>query len=403
MMSNSRCPMNRRPIFEKILTRVREPRRFIQALLGPRQVGKTTLALQIADELKRPVHYATADSALLEDLPWIRTQWEIGRAASKKQGAAVLILDEIQKIPRWSEQVKVLWDEDSRQKIDLTVILLGSSPWLVQQGLTESLAGRFETIPITHWTYQEMRNSFGFSVEQYVYFGGYPGAAGLTSSEELGRWRNYIMDSLIETSISRDVLLMTRVDKPALLRRLFQLGCNYSGQILSYTKMMGQLQDAGNSTTLSHYLELVSGAGLLTGLDKFASQSVRRRASSPKLQVFNNALMSAQSTLGLAEALADGDYWGRLVESAVGAHLINGIRGTDIELYYWREGAAEVDFVLRRGNQVTAIEVKSGRKVAKLSGLKAFEASFRPGRLLVVGTGGISVEDFLSSEPNDWV
>ena len=154
--------------------------------------------------------------------------------------------------------------------------MLGSAPLLIQKGLSETLAGRFEVIPVWHWSYKEMSEAFGFGVDDYVIHGGYPGAAHLIGESD--RWARYIRDSLIETSISRDVLLLTRVDKPALLRRLFELGCRYSGQVLSYTKILGQLQDAGNTTTLAHYLDLLSAAGMLTGIQKYAGSAARRRS-----------------------------------------------------------------------------------------------------------------------------
>ena len=275
--------MKKRPIFKQLLSRLEEPRKFIQVLLGPRQVGKTTLALQVADELKKPCHYISADFATLQDLAWLQQQWEIARQKVKHQQHGLLIIDEIQKIPRWSEIVKALWDQDTRNKTDLSVLILGSSPWLMQKGLTESLAGRFEIIPITHWSYQEMHKTFGWLLDKYIYFGGYPGAATLANEDNPARWINYISESLIETSISRDILLMTQVNKPALLRRLFQLGCFYSGQVLSYTKMLGELHDSGNTTTLAHYLDLLSGAGLLAGLQKFAKQKVRQKRIEPKV------------------------------------------------------------------------------------------------------------------------
>jgi predicted AAA+ superfamily ATPase len=161
-----------------------------------------------------------------------------------------------------------------------------------------------------------MRAAFGVTPDEYLYFGGYPGAVSLV--REPDRWRRYIADSLIETSVSRDVLLLTRVDEPAPLRRLFELACRYSGQILSYTKMLGQLQDAGNTTTLAHYLDLLAGAGLVCGLQKVAGDAARSRGSSPRLQVLNTALMTATSGLGLEEAKGDREYRGRLTESAVG-------------------------------------------------------------------------------------
>ncbi len=392
--------IKKRPSFELLLKRLREPRRFIQSLIGPRQVGKTTLARQVADELGIPSRYITADLATLQDVSWLRQQWDVARELAKSEGKALLIVDEIQKIPHWSDMVKLLWDQDTASGIDLSVMALGSSPWLMQKGLSESLAGRFETIPITHWSFKEMHEIFGWSLERYLYFGGYPGAAPLADEKSPARWANYINESIIETTISRDILLMSQVNKPALLRRLFQLGCHYSGQILSYNKMLGELQDAGNSTTLAHYLDLLNGAGLLTGLQKFANQNVRRKGSSPKFAVYNNALMSAQSGKNFLEAMSDKAFLGRLVESAVGAHLLNSIRGTQIELFYWREGDKEVDFVLQLGEKLIAVEVKSNQESIQHSGIDSFVKQFNPDRILLVGDQGIPLKSFLSTTPN---
>mgnify|MGYP002783647527 CR=1 FL=1 len=387
--------MKKRPVFDQIIRRLKEPRKFIQVLLGPRQVGKTTLALQAAEELHKPSHYASADLASLQDLSWLVQQWEVARQKADPDRGVLFVIDEIQKIPNWSEVVKSLWDEDTRQGIDVAVMILGSSPWLVQKGLSESLAGRFEIIPITHWSYSEMQAIFGLSLDEYIYFGGYPGAASLMDREDPSRWMNYINDSLIETTISRDILLMTQVNKPVLLRRLFQLSCEYSGQILSYSKMLGPLQDAGNTTTLAHYLDLLSGAGLLCGLQKFASQPVRQRNSSPKLMVYNTALMSAQTGKTFKEAKLDSAYWGRLVESAVGAHLLNQIRSTQAHLFYWREKDQEVDFVIHYKKNLIALEVKTGGETFRLSAMDRFAAEFNPQKRLLIGKEGLSLEEFL--------
>lgn len=392
--------IKKRPSFELLLKRLQEPRRFIQSLIGPRQVGKTTLARQVADELGIPSRYITADLATLQDVSWLRQQWDVARELAKSEGKALLIMDEIQKIPHWSDMAKLLWDQDTASGIDLSVLVLGSSPWLMQKGLSESLAGRFETIPITHWSFKEMHEIFGWSLDRYLYFGGYPGAAPLADEKSPERWANYINESIIETTISRDILLMNQVNKPALLRRLFLLGCHYSGQILSYNKMLGELQDAGNSTTLAHYLDLLNGAGLLTGLQKFANQNVRRKGSSPKFSVYNNALMSAQSGKNFLEAMSDKAFLGRLVESAVGAHLLNSIRGTQIELFYWREGDKEVDFVLQLGEKLIAIEVKSNQESIQHSGIDSFVKQFNPDRILLVGDQGIPLKTFLSTAPS---
>jgi len=383
--------------------RLNEPRRFLQIVAGARQVGKTTLVEQVLAAIGAPHVYASADEPALRDASWLAAQWERGRIAATESGkaGAVLALDEVQKVAGWSETVKRLWDEDTRARRPLRVVLLGSSPLLMQQGLTESLAGRFEILHLPHWSYGEMRAAFGFSLEQFLYFGGYPGAAPLIADP--ARWRRYLLDALIETTIARDVLLMTRVDKPALLRRLFELGCRYSGQVLSYTKMLGQLHEAGNTTTLAHYLELLSGAGMLTGLPKYAGKAVRQRGSSPKLQVLNTALMTAQSGLSPDEARTDREFRGRLVESAVGAHLANAASGGDHEVCYWRERNREVDFVLRAGKTLVAIEVKSGRPPNTLAGLGEFANRFKPVRTLLVGGGGIPIDEFLTRPVDRWM
>jgi predicted AAA+ superfamily ATPase len=245
-----------------------------------------------------------------------------------------------------------------------------------------------------------MRAAFGFTLDQYLYFGGYPGAAPLVGDP--ARWRRYILDALVETTIARDVLLLTRVDKPALLRRIFELGCQYSGQVLSYTKMLGQLHDAGNTTTLAHYLDLLRGAGLLLGLSKYSGKTVRQRGSSPKLQVFNSALMTAQSAHGFEESRTDREFRGRLVESAVGSHLVNAAAAGECEVFYWRERNHEVDFVVRVGRRVIAVEVKSTRHRDMHPGLAAFAGSFLPSRTLLVGGDGISIERFLLEPVTRW-
>jgi predicted AAA+ superfamily ATPase len=283
--------MFQRPYLQLVKARLLEPRKFIQVIIGPRQVGKTTMVVQLLAELSTPNLYESADAVLATNYTWLLQAWESARLRLKTSGAKdfLLVIDEIQKIENWSEVVKQQWDKDTLEGLNIKVILLGSSRLLIQKGLTESLAGRFETLYLGHWSYTEMQEAFGWSIEQYVYFGGYPGSATLINEEE--RWKNYIKDSLIETSISKDILMMTRIDKPALLKRLFELGCLYSGQILSYTKIIGQLQDAGNTTTLANYLNLLENSGLLAGLDKYAGDIIRKRGSSPKLQVFNNALL----------------------------------------------------------------------------------------------------------------
>lgn len=401
-MSNRRAPFERTQA-ATLAARLREPRRFLQVVAGARQVGKTTLVEQVLASIDAPSLSVSADEPALRDASWLSAQWERARtlAADNGKRGAVLALDEVQKIPGWSETVKRLWDEDTRARTMLRVVLLGSAPLLVHRGMTESLAGRFEVLHLPHWSYPEMKAAFRVTLDRYLYFGAYPGAAPLF--DDVTRWRRYLLDSLVETTISRDVLLMSRVDRPALLRRLFELGCRYSGQILSYTKMLGQLQDAGNTTTLAHYLDLLSGAGMITGLPKYAGQVVRQRGSSPKLQVLNTALLTSTAGLSFEDARADREYWGRLTESAVGAHLANAAAQGACELFYWRDRNREVDFVVRSGRRLLAIEVKSGRAPTALPGLAAFTDAFGPNRSLLVGSGGVPVVEFLSEPVEHWL
>ena len=410
-----------------LFSRLSEKPQRLTIVTGPRQTGKTTLVQQVLRQLDRPSHYVSVDEpdpAILHPIPdlggltpefadqpsvsldgprdtrWLVRIWEQARMASERSDRGlVLAIDEIQKVPNWSEAVKGLWDADRLHHRPLHVILLGSAPLLMQQGMSESLAGRYETVRLMHWSFSEMSAAFGFDFQRYVYFGGYPGGAPLTL--EQSRWRAYITEALVEPNIERDILAMQRVDKPALLKRLFQLGAEYSGQILSFNKMLGQLQDAGNTTTLARYMDLLSNAGLITGLPKYAAGAHRRRSSSPKLNVLNTALMAVASGYTFEEAKADRSYWGRLVESAVGAHLFN--TGTpEHRLHYWRENGSEVDFVLTRGRRLVAFEVKSGARKPRTSGLEQFAERFDVRAAVVVGEGGLPISEFLSTPAWEW-
>lgn len=392
--------MYERSYLKQIKSRMEEQRKFIQVILGPRQVGKTTMVNQLLSQLSIPYINESADAISATNSVWLMQAWETARLKMKASGASeyLLVIDEIQKIDNWSEVVKQQWDKDTREKVNIKVILLGSSRLLIQKGLTESLAGRFETFYLGHWSFAEMETAFGWSIEQYIYFGGYPGSATLINDE--GRWKNYIKDSLIETSISKDILMLTRVDKPALLKRLFELGCLYSGQILSYTKIIGQLQDAGNTTTLANYLKLLSDCGMLGGLEKYAGSVIRQRSSSPKFQVYNNALLTSQDDETYSTAIVNPKLWGRLVESSVGAHLLNHAVSERYNLRYWREGNNEVDFILEKGDKVIGLEVKSGASAGNV-GMGIFNEKFHPDKMLLVGTGGIPYEYFLKISPKD--
>jgi uncharacterized protein len=374
--------------------RINEPRRFIQVLLGPRQVGKTTVVKQLLPTLNIASFFCSADDTAAANSAWLRSQWEAARLQMRASGAAeaVLVIDEIQKIQQWSETIKAEWDRDTFQDITLKVILLGSARLLIQQGLSESLAGRFEVVHMPHWSLAEMESAFGFSPEQFVWFGGYPGAAALVGDEE--RWRNYLREAIVETTLSRDVLQMARVEKPALLRRLFELGAAYSGQTLSYTKILGQLQDSGNTATLAHYQTLLDAAGLLGALENYHRLPVRSRASIPKWQVYNPALMSAPSGQLFASVRQKPEDWGRWVEAAVGAHLLNAAACRECQVFYWRERDAELDFVVERAGHTIGIEVKSGG-MGTTRGMAAFSRTFQPSQMLLVGDRGLPWETFL--------
>ena len=390
--------MQRRQLSE-LLTRIQHPFRSIQVVYGPRQVGKTTMVKQLCAQLNIPYFYVSADAVPSSSASWLQQQWSNAWSQQQQSGSAqfLLVIDEVQKIPNWSEQIKKLWD-GSTDNPGFKLILLGSSRLLLQQGLTESLAGRFETMYVGHWSLNEMQEAFGIDAEHYAWYGAYPGAAQLLSDPE--RWRNYIVNSLIETSISKDIIMLTRIDKPALLRSLFGLGCLYSSQELSFTKILGQLQDAGNTVTLSNYLEALHGAGLLAGLQKYPANVVRKRNSVPKFQVHNMALLSAQSPYTFDDVRSQPKQWGRVVESAIGAHLINATMNSNIELHYWREGNHEVDFVLSRNNQSVAIEVKSNHESLG-TGMDAFVKKYEPKRIYLVGSEGIPWQDFLKIKPED--
>ena len=378
-----------------------EPRRFIQVIYGPRQVGKTTLVRQVIKDMDAPNTLVAADAVPATDRVWIAQQWETARLkqAQNPQIPYLLVIDEVQKIDNWSEQVKAEWDRDTADDRDIRVVLLGSSRLMLQQGLTESLAGRFESLYLGHWSYREMKDAFALSAEEYVWYGGYPGAITLRDDED--RWKNYVRDSLLETSISKDILMLTRVDKPALMRRLFEIGSAYSSQVLSFTKIMVQLSDAGNTTTLANYLELLNEAGLLAGLEKYSPNLVRKRSSVPKFMVHNTAIMSGITNETRETLWADHRAWGRWVESAVGAHLINqAFKEKKLNIYYWREGNDEVDFVVEYKKRIIALEVKTS-KVGSLTGLNSFVKQYHPEKSLVIGTDGIPWQEFLQMDVLD--
>ena len=385
----------RRLQYSEIQSRINEPRSKIQVIVGPRQVGKSTLIGQILDECSFPHESYSADDIVNADANWLLQIWETQRLKMETAGETkrLLVVDEIQKITNWSETVKAEWDRDTREKRELIVVLLGSSRMLIEKGITESLAGRFELIRLTHWTFNEMRDCFGWNLPQYIYYGGYPGAAQYISNEN--RWRSYVRDSLIEPSISKDVLMNANILKPQLLRQLFEIGSSYSGELLSFTKVAAQLQDAGNVTTLAGYLHLLDECNLLCGLQKYAEDNARKYNSIPKFQVHNSALRNVYADEDFAEAIQNPKSWGRYVESAIGAYIVSQSQIIGYKVYYWRNKSEEVDYVLTYRNRTVAIEVKSGRRTTN-KGIVKFAEQYQPHRTIVVGSGGLSVEEFLT-------
>ena len=378
---------------------MQEKRRFIQVIMGPRQVGKSTLMKQVVNALDIPFVFYPADAVPATQINWISNCWNAARAKMRVEGLKelILVIDEIQKIKGWSEVVKKEWDTDTFYDVNLKVILLGSSRVMLDKGLADSLEGRYERIILPHWSYAEMRDAFGFTLDQFIYYGAYPGAAGLIDDED--RWRDYITGSIVDATINKDILVNESIAKPALFRQTFELSSAYSGMELSFTKMIGQMQDAGNTTTLAGYLNLLSQAGLVCALNKYAVDMARKKNSVPKHQVYNNALRNIYCEKPFSEAAQDRVLWGRLFESAIGAHIMSNAYAGDYKVYYWRtKPGCEVDYVLEKKGKIIAIEVKSDGNTVN-GGLVAFNTQYKPGLLLVVGDGGMTAEDFLSMDP----
>lgn len=387
--------MYQRTEYQTIKSRLEEPRHFIQVVIGARQIGKSTVVKQVTNDINTPCLLFSADNVPIANNSWISSCWDAARSTmtANNYTCVILVIDEIQKIANWSEAVKKEWDADTLNDCNIKVLLLGSSRVLIEKGLSESLAGRFEEIRMSHWSYAEMRDCFGFSLDQYIYFGGYPGAATLIDDED--RFRQYIQSSIIDATINKDILIDTPISKPTLLRQTFELAAAYSGNILSLTKMVGTLQDAGNTTTLAGYLDLLAQSGLICGLQKYSNDMARRRASIPKLQVYNNALKMVYTPQTFSSAIADRKTWGHIFESGIGAHIISQAFAHRFEVYYWRDRNDEVDFILRKHNSVVAIEVKSNSE-ANTSGFDRFKREFNPSAAIIVGSHGMSPADFLS-------
>lgn len=394
-----------RPLVQTLTNRLQEPRRFVQVIVGPRQTGKTTALRTVLKKLSSPTANVRIESMLVRaesqtttGRQWLIAQWNEARLRAKAAGDRpfILAIDEIQLIEQWSSVVKALWDADTDAELDLRVVLTGSSALLLQRGLREAMTGRFELHHCQQWDYVECETAFAMNLEEYLYFGGYPGAAELRCEPD--RWLAYMQEAIILPSVLRDVVSQQPVTKPALMSSLFTLGCSYSAQEVSLRKLMGQLDDAGNATTIATYLQMLSDAGLLTGIQKYDLAGVRRKASSPRLAVHDTGLMVANQGPTRNLLLQDPVLKGHLVESAIGAYLLRRSRSEHFDVWWWRDkNGLEVDFVLTNGQAITGIEVKSG-KVRSLAGLDAFCAATTGVHRIVIGGAQVTVEDFLRGE-----
>jgi predicted AAA+ superfamily ATPase len=388
-----------RPLYNHLKSHIQEALPFIHIIIGPRQVGKTTLVRQVAENLGFSHIYASADSPIALDHQWIVQHWEKARFDSKQTGSPILLVfDEIQKITNWGEVVKKCWDEDRYTQTDVRVVITGSSALMLKKG-TESLAGRYEKTLLLHWSFAECQACFNISLNQYILLGGYPGAYAFLNEPE--RWKGYIRDSLIEPVIGKDILLSNPIQKPALFRQFFNLTCVYASQVVSYQKLVGQLQDAGNTTTLSHYQQLLEDSWLLTGLQKFQNNVLSQRTSSPKWIPLNIALVTALSSESFDTITQNPALWGRWVESTIGMHLVTLSYYGHIQIFYWKQGDLEVDFVIKTPKKIIGIEVKSS-KTRTQKGIQAFLKTFPEASTLLVGEEGISIEDFLKTTPSFW-
>lgn len=377
--------------------RMAEPRRRIQIIMGPRQVGKSTLVGQFADGTNVSFDLFSADGVNRYDTQWIPAHWQQARMKmdQNEESEHILIIDEIQKILGWSEQVKKEWDTDTRQKRNLKVILLGSSRILLEKDLNESLEGRFETIKMGFWEWQEMRDAFGFTMQEYIYFGGFPGLAPDIKDED--RWRSLMEDTIITPILTRDILEIEEIRNPALLRQVFELACIESAREFSLTKMQGTM-NRGTVPTIKTYLNILDQTMTVKPIQKYSPSPVKEKNSVPKMQVYNSAFRNRYGLYTFKEAVMDATEWGRQVESAVGAFLSNRSILDGFDLLYWRdEKKKECDFVLKKGQALVAIEVKS-KSADDTKGFEEFKRLYENhiSSALIVGPEGFPLEDFFS-------
>ena len=350
--------MFERKLVSQLVDRINEPRKFIQIVTGPRQTGKTTAVLQALKKINLPRYYVNADDPALVSENWLRHEWKLARILAKT-GGAILIIDEIQNVSRWSSLVKLLWDDDTLLQIPLKVIIIGPSALLLQRGLTESLMGRFEVLHCLHWNYSECKEAFGYTIDDFLFFGGYPGAAKLINEDD--RWTEYMGSSIVDPAISHDILMMEKVRKPALLRSLFLYGCMHSAQQMSYVKIPEQLLVTDNTVTIKYYLNLLEKAGMLAGLQNYSVNQIRIIQNSLRFIVYDTSLMTYAFDVNKQRFLDNAGDYSRLVQSAVGANLLVRGKAEGFEVYWCHECDTVADFIIKSGRHLTSVEVNTGR------------------------------------------
>ena len=426
MKNQPKLPYYVRPIKQDILKYLDGKPKHMLMLWGPRQSGKSTLIQQTLRHYPGPYQYINVDDFEPEhiiDFPelmqkpkssrlslWMREHWQKARSCAQASSQPfVLVIDEVQMIPNWAQRVKGMYDRDRWDGHQVHVVLLGSSPRNLQKGISESLLGRFYPMDIPHWSYSEMKEAFGFSVDDYIFYGGYPGAASYAGPDQYLEWKNYVQTAVIDGNLERDIFELIEIHYPDVMDQVFKIGAHASSQLMDIKKVIEKFtyetQQQLKKEDFPHilvmrYLTILSKVSMLTSITKYARDPFKRRRT-PKFQVLNTGLMSATHTLTFEEAKQSPAYWGRLAESAVGAHLLNTLHPS-ASLHYWRYNGDEVDFVVDRTITLTAIEVKTAKKNKPLKGLQTFCQKFPVTRSLVVGTGGISFEEFLSKPATWW-
>lgn len=348
------------PQLNSIMDLVNKREGHIHVLVGPRQVGKTTTVKQLSENSGLVSKYISADGEVSRPKSWLSLQWQM----SLGEGVELLIIDEIQKVENWAEEAKRFWDQ--RGESSPRLILLGSSSLSLHRGLSESLTGRYILHRVYHWDFESSQKLLNeLDLKKYLEHGGYPGSYEFI--ENKFEWLSFVKDSIITPVIEKDILSMVHVKSPALFRQSFDLICSYASQEISYTKLLGQLQDKGNTDLVKNYIKLFEAAFLVKSLEKYSGKIIKKRSSSPKLYPLAPALYSQAIDMQFDE-----EYYGHAFELFILMELLK-FPGS---VYYWRERSYEVDFILEIGNKLIAVEVKYTSLPESTKGLEEFVTKF---------------------------